>query len=194
MATPTTSASATPTSYPFVPFGKLAVPTPTPTPVPVPTPKLTIDPFTNTKGEAPARFTLTGTTDPLVSVTVDIAVDRINKTIQAEESGKWSFALPKALTKGKKTVTVTAVNAFGGSQAKTVPFTVAAGRGGFWWILLAIILIAIIIWYVYTKLREPPIPPYTPDMVTPFDPTAPDAHVEHEVGESNNQQSPPKDS
>lgn len=149
---------------------------------------LTIDPFTNKKGEAPTRFTLTGSTDPLVSVTVDIAVDRVNRTVQADESGKWRFPLPKALTKGKKTVTVTAVNVQGGSQAKTVPFSVAAGWGGILWILFAIIIIGIIVWYVYTKLREPPIPPYTPEMSAPFDPTITPVEQEHQDGGDDNRQ------
>lgn len=189
-ATPTATPSATPALFPLVPFGGLRVPSPTPTPLPVPTPKLTIDPFTNKKGEAPARLTLTGTTDPFVGVTADIAVDRVNKSAQADNAGKWRIALPKALTQGKKTLTVTAVNSAGGSQSQTVMFRVGAGWSGLLWTIIIIVLVAVISYYVYMRMREPPLPPYTPDMSSPFNPTVANTESEHQEVTDNTQQIP----
>ena len=164
--TPTASASGTPTGLRLNAF-----PTPSPIPGPIPVnPILTVKPVTDSTGKAPSKFTLSGTSDPFTEIDIRFDPDSIGQTTSADAKGDWRYILTKALTTGKKDLTVTARSADGGETQVKQSFTVKGGSSFFSLFLGFLILAAIggIGFYIYQKQMKDQsslfsqFPPFTP--------------------------------
>ena len=136
--------------------GELTLVSPTPEPGfggGGPTIPLSVKSFTNDSGQTGPRPTFSGTTEPGAKVTVTVHPDGVSAEVVADGSGRWSWTPEEPLSAGKKDLLVVARK--GDSQGQiTQPFTVVAGRGGFsWgWIILILVIVAVGFGgYVYYK-------------------------------------------
>lgn len=118
-----------------------------------PTIVLTVKSFTNGSGQTNDRPIIAGTTEPGAKVTITIVTDGISGEVVADANGRWSWQPAKALSAGEKDLLVVARKGDGQGQV-TQKFTVVAGRGGFsfGWIVLILVLVAVAFGgYVYYK-------------------------------------------
>lgn len=137
---------------------------------------LTVDSFYDANKEAKPTFVVSGISDPNAEISLEISPDIIVKTTTADSTGSWSIQIDPALKNGDKTMTVTAVNADGGTTFKTFMFSVKSGTSFMTNAMIIIILAVIgaIGYLIYTKKRKqtPQIPPVQP-MVPPTTPVQP---------------------
>jgi uncharacterized protein YneF (UPF0154 family) len=175
--TPISSTSGTPT-----PTGLRlnAVPTPIPSPTPAPiNPSLSVKPFTDSKGVAPQKFTLTGTSDPFTEIDVRFDPDSLGQTTTADAKGDWRYIVTKQLTTGNKELTVTARSSDGGETQVKQSFSVKSGSS-FPSLFLGFLFLAIIGgvgYFIYQKQMNdqssllsqfPPITPSPEGSETPL--------------------------
>ena len=118
-----------------------------------PTIVLTVKSFTNGSGQTNGRPVISGTTEPGAKVTISILTDGISGEVIADGNGRWSWRPEKPLSAGEKDLLVVARKGDGQGQVAQ-KFTVVAGRGGFsfGWIILILVIVAVAFGgYVYYK-------------------------------------------
>jgi hypothetical protein len=144
-----------------------SVPSPTPVPTSTPTPiivgqlavvpsiseprpigglrqiAVTVSTFTNSAGQALARPTIWGTSEPDTKITISILPDGVSGLVTSDTSGKWIWQSQKTLTDGAKQLLVIAKKDSGQGQVQMTFTAVGGSSGGIpvVWILIIVMVV-----------------------------------------------------
>ena len=97
---------------------------------------LTITPFTDANGIAPAKLVISGTAEPDAEIRIIIASDAVAATVYTDTTGAWTYTSPKALSNGNKEVVIVMRPQTGTESTKTEYFIVKT-TSSFPWIVIA---------------------------------------------------------
>ena len=125
---------------------------------------LTITPFTDANGIAPAKLVISGTAEPDSTIEITVLPDNMKQSVLADSTGAWIYTATKALSSGFKNISFTMTTSSGAEMTKTevctikgvsFPWAIVGGVAG-------VILIAILAFKLGQKKAQFTPPPTQP--------------------------------